>query len=359
MFQQKSNFIAYWVNKSCKDTEVSYPVTMNKLGSKEEGLRKLSELSPKELNEYIEYKREYLMNHMEDDDIKKIYEQYKKMEFEIDRKTVNFWVNTENTGENYVGNKQNIIESLEIRKSKNLLKKYNKILILAGAGMSQESDLPVFRPSLEGHDGSENISSILVKEDYSNTDELIDLFDSKKPHDGYDKLLEFCKNKDYYIMTSNIDKYFYKAGFDEKKIVEIHGNIYNTQCINSCNQKVYKYDKRNRDKKYCDYCNSLLRPNVLLFNDPNFIDTSIKKDKEMVKWINKDDNILIIELGAGIVIPTIRDYSEILINNYKNMSLIRVNLNHWVISDKIYNIKTSKKLCRMPFSCKNFILNIL
>jgi NAD-dependent SIR2 family protein deacetylase len=33
--------------------------------------------------------------------------------------------------------------------------------------------------------------------------------------------------KDYFILTSNVDGHFKKAGFQENKIYEFHGNIHN------------------------------------------------------------------------------------------------------------------------------------
>lgn len=47
-----------------------------------------------------------------------------------------------------------------------------------------------------------------------------------KPHEGFNILKELCKNKDYFIVTSNVDGQFQKANFDEDKIYEIHGSIH-------------------------------------------------------------------------------------------------------------------------------------
>jgi len=45
-------------------------------------------------------------------------------------------------------------------------------------------------------------------------------------------LLELCeKKKDYFVVTSNVDNQFQKAGFDSSKIHEIHGSLLQIQCI--------------------------------------------------------------------------------------------------------------------------------
>jgi NAD-dependent SIR2 family protein deacetylase len=41
--------------------------------------------------------------------------------------------------------------------------------------------------------------------------------------------------KEHFIITSNVDGHFQKAGFSEDKILEIHGSINNNQC-NKCKQ---------------------------------------------------------------------------------------------------------------------------
>jgi NAD-dependent SIR2 family protein deacetylase len=203
--------------------------------------------------------------------------------------------------------KQTVIDTIEFKKFKHI--KYDKILIFCGAGMSAESGIPTFT--------SEDSLS------HKSQHELIELFDSHKPHEGYYKLLDFCKDKDYYVLTSNIDGYFARAGFDENKIIEVYGNVYNCQCPYNCTKEniIYPY----ASQLYCKHCNELLVSNVMEPGFTHYIDAHKDREQVMVDELkNSDKKWLIIEIGCGLNIPVIRDYSEILVED-KGYQLIRIN----------------------------------
>ena len=303
--------------------------------------KEISLLSSFESDKFIKRKTcEMMLEDLSDE-----YKKFQYREKELERDAINFWI-----GKNE--SIQPVIDTIEFKKAKRLIKKYKKVLILAGAGMSQDSDVPVFRT---------NGSNILVNHDFSNAKELQKLFSDKKPHSGYKELLKyFNDNKDieYYVETTNIDNFFIRAGFDKERVAEIHGNIFRYQCIKKCNNKIYLYNDKSDMK--CDICNTFLRPNVMLFNDYDFIDTTYYIENNIKKWIeNANGEILIIELGVGIHIPTLRDYSEILIDRYKSSSLIRVNKEHYKISDDLWSdlSETDKgtRLSKIPFSCSFFL----
>ena len=197
---------------------------------------------------------------------------------------------------------QHIIDSVEFRKLQKIFNEKdcrNNFLIFAGSGASANSGLPIF-------------SNGLVKD--NNQKQIIELFDSATPHDGYIQLLSMCKNRNYYILTSNIDGYFEKAGFDSSRIIEIHGNINYSQCDNTgCdNNQItsYKYPLEN-----CKACDKLLVPNVFTGGFHNFINKTKHIEKEMEEQI-KLHKFIIIEIGCGLRIPVIQDYSEILVEKY-------------------------------------------
>jgi len=58
------------------------------------------------------------------------------------------------------------------------------------------------------------------------------LYRDTTPHEGVEILLDLVNRKegDYFIYTSNVDGQFQKAGFDEDRIVEVHGSIDHLQC---------------------------------------------------------------------------------------------------------------------------------
>ena len=45
----------------------------------------------------------------------------------------------------------------------------------------------------------------------------------------YTELYDLVKNKEYFVLTTNVDHQFYKAGFDEKEYLQ-HREIWEIQC---------------------------------------------------------------------------------------------------------------------------------
>ena len=61
--------------------------------------------------------------------------------------------------------------------------------------------------------------------------------DTPKP--VYQKLLEIVKDKDYFVVTTNVDHCFQKAGFDKKRLFYTQGDYGLWQCSKACHQTTY------------------------------------------------------------------------------------------------------------------------
>lgn len=59
------------------------------------------------------------------------------------------------------------------------------------------------------------------------------------PKPVYQKLLEIVKDKDYFVLTTNVDHCFQKAGFDKKRLFYTQGDYGLWQCSEPCHQKTY------------------------------------------------------------------------------------------------------------------------
>ncbi len=154
----------------------------------------------------------------------------------------------------------------------------------------------------------------------------LNLYRNTTPHEGFNLLLEYGNQlpEGYGVITSNVDGHFQKAGFNNDRILEIHGSINHFQClINECHQGIYKAPTQAIEidsltfkadiKKLprCPICNSPARPNIMMFNDWGWKEErTLKQSNKMNLWINslKSNNkkVLIIEVGAGTAIPSIR-----------------------------------------------------
>ena len=59
------------------------------------------------------------------------------------------------------------------------------------------------------------------------------------PKPVYDNLLKLVKDKDYFVITTNVDHQFQKAGFDKQRLFYTQGDYGLFQCSKPCHQKTY------------------------------------------------------------------------------------------------------------------------
>ena len=55
----------------------------------------------------------------------------------------------------------------------------------------------------------------------------------------YDELLDLVKDKDYFVLTTNVDHCFQKAGFDRERLFYTQGDYGLFQCSEPCCQKTW------------------------------------------------------------------------------------------------------------------------
>ncbi|MBZ0186741.1 MAG: hypothetical protein K8F91_10875 [Candidatus Obscuribacterales bacterium] len=224
------------------------------------------------------------------------------------------------------------------------------LLIGAGAGMGVDSGMPDFRgaigfwkayPLFKGKTFSQVANPRLFLEDPEQAwgfyGHRLNLYRNTVPHRGYEIISAWTRSKirDYFVFTSNVDGHFQKAKFDEDKIVECHGSINYLQCSTSCgstgiwsaDQTVVEVDElriRATSKlPTCPECGSIARPNILMFGDFAWNPRrSARQEDRYEKWYLrvKSKNVVAIEFGAGIAIPTVRYECQ-----RRGKMLIRVN----------------------------------
>ena len=245
----------------------------------------------------------------------------------------------------------------QIIKAKKFINDADAILITAGAGMGVDSGLPDFR----GNEGfwrayppikelGLSFSAMANPQWFARNPPLawafyghrLNLYRDTMPHDGFQMLLKLVQKKsdDYFIFTSNVDGQFQKAGFNQDKIVEVHGSIHHFQCSENCQQNIWDADKEHIevdmdkfeaiDIPLCKDCGDIARPNILMFGDWNWNEKRTTEQKyRFYSWLKsiRENNkkLAIIEIGAGTAIPTIRQKGECLAKEYEYARLIRIN----------------------------------
>ena len=136
-----------------------------------------------------------------------------------------------------------------------------------------------------------------------------------QPHRGYFDLKNL--DKDVYVVTSNVDGHFKAAGYDHDKIYEIHGNLEYIQCSRRCCRDIqpmptFTGELATLEKApHCPHCGSVMRPVVMMFNDPAFEDKIANEQaRRFWDWWGTKKNIVGIELGAGTYVMSIRTMSR-------------------------------------------------
>lgn len=271
-----------------------------------------------------------------DIEIEKIKEKYKELIDSTQNKSKRFWID-----DNDYKIEKDINTIDEIQKARSFLSNKN-ILVLAGAGMSVDSSLKTF----------ENIINIDKDISYE-----FEAFDKAIPHVGYSFLKNLEKEKNLFVMTTNIDNLFLKAGFNEDSIYECHGNYSNRLCKNC--DILYKNKKEMWE---CPTCERELIPHFIKIGKPGEFDYDFLKEgeKRLKKWMDDCNNCFtILEVGCGIQVPVLRDYSEMLIESKKNVTLIRVNPSYpYYNQDKMDNNENDKKVSILKMGILDFIKNI-
>ena len=155
------------------------------------------------------------------------------------------------------------------------------------------------------------------------------------PHRGFTILHEIAERlpEGAFVFTSNVDGHFQKAGFADKTIYEVHGSIHHLQCAKPCFDHIWQADEFDPavDSStcrlappwpMCPNCGELARPNILMFGDWNWLDRRAVRQEECFQaWRNAAANPVVVELGAGKSVATVRMMSE-----RSGFPIIRVNL---------------------------------
>jgi len=227
-------------------------------------------------------------------------------------------------------------------------------VITAGAGMGVDSGLPDFRGNQGfwkayppyarlGLSFSEAANPEHFERDpafgWGFYGHRTNLYRSTVPHEGFHIIRRWIEQKqaNYFVITSNVDGQFQKAGFGESNILEVHGSIHHLQCLKPCCNEIWPNGEqlsidtttmRSLSVPRCPHCNGVSRPNILMFGDWSWLPHRTREQEDRFSRFLEDmgeKRVAIIELGVGTAIPTIRATSERLGWRYANATAIRIN----------------------------------
>ena len=143
--------------------------------------------------------------------------------------------------------------------------------------------------------------------------------DAPKP--VYQQLLSIVKDKDYFVLTTNVDHQFQRAGFDKKRLFYTQGDYGLLQCTKPCCRKTWDNEEQVREMvekqkdmripaeliPRCPNCGRLMTTNLRA--DDKFVEDegwyeAAKRYDEFTKKV-QGQKLLLLELGVGMNTPGI------------------------------------------------------
>lgn len=147
--------------------------------------------------------------------------------------------------------------------------------------------------------------------------------DAPKP--VYHDLLKLVKEKDYFVITTNVDHQFQRAGFDKERLFYTQGDYGLFQCSKPCHQKTYDNEtairqmmKQQKEMRIppeliplCPVCGRPMSMNLRA--DSTFVEDegwhlAAKRYSEFLQN-HRDMQVLFLELGTGYNTPAIIKYN--------------------------------------------------
>ena len=147
--------------------------------------------------------------------------------------------------------------------------------------------------------------------------------DAPKP--VYEELLALIKEKNYFVITTNVDHCFQKAGFDKQRLFYTQGDYGLFQCSGPCRQETYDNEsvirqmmERQENMRVpsellpvCPHCGRPLTMN--LRSDDKFVEdegwhAAAARYEEFLGTRQDGRRILFLELGVGYNTPVIIKY---------------------------------------------------
>jgi len=226
------------------------------------------------------------------------------------------------------------------------------LLICAGAGMGVDSGLPDFRGD-EGfwrayppmrHLGI-SFSEMADPRWFTDDPELawgfyghrLHLYRDTRPHSGFGVLQRIAPQASRFVFTSNVDGQFQRAGFDADAVCEVHGSIHHLQAHDGPDAGIWSAEGTSVDVDAATFraraplprtpSGGLARPNILMFGDWGWNGSrSRDQGQRLERWIDGlgDGRLVVVELGAGTAVPTVRNLSDRLTRR-RRTTLVRIN----------------------------------
>lgn len=164
----------------------------------------------------------------------------------------------------------------------------------------------------------------------------------------YRELLDIVRKKDYFVLTTNVDHQFAKAGFAKDRIFATQGDYARIQCRKGCHPKTYDaeelFHKMDAARKDCLIPSELVpvcpvcggRMTMHLRCDNYFVEDeewheAADRYAEFLQR-NRSGKVVLMELGVGFNTPIIIRFPfEKMVRSNASWKLLRLNKNEDVV----------------------------
>ncbi len=243
-----------------------------------------------------------------------------------------------------------------IQRFQELLQKIDTVVIGAGAGLSTSAGFTYTGKRFEDH-FADFIQKYGLKDMYSGG---FFPFSSQEEHwaywsryvfinryadvdnGTYKRLFELVKDKDYFVLTTNVDHQFQKAGFDKHRLFYTQGDYGLFQCSVPCHNSTYDNEaviramvEQQADMKiptelipHCPVCGRPMTMNLRA--DDTFVQDEgwYRASERYADFIrrHREQQMLFLELGVGMNTPGIIKYPFWQMTyNYKEAYYVCIN----------------------------------
>jgi len=165
-------------------------------------------------------------------------------------------------------------------------------------------------------------------------------------------MLNMITDKKYFLLTTNVDHQFEKAGLPSEKIFATQGSYNLIQCKRGCHQKTYPAVELFRQMDgarenacipsdlvpKCPVCGGAMAMNLRA--DSHFVQDEAwyEAESRFSDFLSEaiDKKLVLIELGVGFNTPTIIRFPfEKLCREHENISLIRLNFDQAIVPQSL------------------------
>jgi NAD-dependent deacetylase len=148
-----------------------------------------------------------------------------------------------------------------------------RVVVLTGAGASQESGLRTFRDAQTGLWAQYKPEDLASPEAFARDPKLVwdwyawrrEAIKGVRPNPGHYALVEMEKRiPDFTLITQNVDGLHRFAG--SQNVLELHGNIQKVRC-SECGTFTETWGDDSESVPTCETCGGMLRPDVVWFGE--------------------------------------------------------------------------------------------